>query len=138
MELDFDASNLVEDEAVEVEHNGMTEIEGERCGICMDIIIDRGVLDCCQHWFCFECIDNWSTIMNLCPLCQREFQLITCVPVFDSGESSKVDEDLVSGYYFFPCVCCCDKVCLPELSERSLCPQLFVAYNDKFILSGIV
>jgi hypothetical protein len=60
---------------------GMTEIEGERCGICMDIIIDRGVLDCCQHWFCFECIDNWSTIMNLCPLCQREFQLITCVPV---------------------------------------------------------
>jgi hypothetical protein len=81
MELDFDASNLVEDEAVEVEHNGMTEIEGERCGICMDIIIDRGVLDCCQHWFCFECIDNWSTIMNLCPLCQREFQLITCVPV---------------------------------------------------------
>lgn len=31
--------------------------------------------------FCFECIDNWSTIMNLCPLCQREFQLITCVPV---------------------------------------------------------
>nr|AAC33953.1 contains similarity to C3HC4-type zinc fingers (Pfam:zf-C3HC4.hmm, score: 34.87) [Arabidopsis thaliana] len=94
MELDFDASNLVEDEAVEVEHNGMTEIEGERCGICMDIIIDRGVLDCCQHWFCFECIDNWSTIMNLCPLCQREFQLITCVPVFDSGESSKVDEDL--------------------------------------------
>jgi hypothetical protein len=50
MELDFDASNLVEDEAVEVEHNGMTEIEGERCGICMDIIIDRGVLDCCQHW----------------------------------------------------------------------------------------
>ncbi|CAB81195.1 putative RING finger protein [Arabidopsis thaliana] len=70
MELDFDASNLVEDEAVEVEHNVSVKL------------------------FCFECIDNWSTIMNLCPLCQREFQLITCVPVFDSGESSKVDEDL--------------------------------------------
>lgn len=25
--------------------------EGERCGICMDIVIDRGVLDCCQHWY---------------------------------------------------------------------------------------
>ncbi|KAG7557381.1 Zinc finger RING-type [Arabidopsis suecica] len=97
MELDFDASNLVEDEAAEVEHNDMAGIEGERCGICMDIIIDRGVLDCCQHWFCFECIDNWSTIMNLCPLCQREFQLITCVPVYDSGESSKVDEVSLSG-----------------------------------------
>ncbi|XP_010422023.1 PREDICTED: uncharacterized protein At4g10930-like isoform X2 [Camelina sativa] len=97
MELDFDASNLVEDEAAEVGQNDMAGIEGERCGICMDIIIDRGVLDCCQHWFCFECIDNWSTIMNLCPLCQREFQLITCVPVYDSGEGSKVDEVSVSG-----------------------------------------
>lgn len=25
--------------------------EGERCGICMDVVIDRGVLDCCQHWY---------------------------------------------------------------------------------------
>lgn len=33
--------------------------------------------------FCFACIDNWSTITNLCPLCQNEFQLITCVPVSD-------------------------------------------------------
>lgn len=31
--------------------------------------------------FCFTCIDNWATITNLCPLCQNEFQLITCVPV---------------------------------------------------------
>ncbi|CAN8246537.1 unnamed protein product [Cochlearia groenlandica] len=97
MELDFDASSLLEDEFAEVGHSDMAGIEGERCGICMDIIIDRGLLDCCQHWFCFECIDNWSTIMNLCPLCQKEFQLITCVPVNDSGESSKVDEVSLSG-----------------------------------------
>ncbi|KAL2902896.1 hypothetical protein RDABS01_027978, partial [Bienertia sinuspersici] len=25
--------------------------EGERCGICMDVVLDRGVLDCCQHWY---------------------------------------------------------------------------------------
>lgn len=30
-------------------------LEGERCGICMDVIIDRGVLDCCQHWYVFFC-----------------------------------------------------------------------------------
>lgn len=28
----------------------MAGFEGERCGICMDIIVDRGLLDCCQHW----------------------------------------------------------------------------------------
>ncbi|KAJ0605064.1 putative transcription factor C2H2 family [Helianthus annuus] len=47
----------------------------------MDVVVDRGVLDCCQHWFCFTCIDNWASITNLCPLCQNEFQTITCVPV---------------------------------------------------------
>ncbi|XP_019057230.1 PREDICTED: uncharacterized protein At4g10930 [Tarenaya hassleriana] len=95
MELDFVTSNLLDDDAVEVGSNvtDFAGIEGERCGICMDIIIDRGVLDCCQHWFCFECIDNWSTIMNLCPLCQSEFQLITCVPVYDIGGSGKDGED---------------------------------------------
>lgn len=69
-------------------------LDGERCGICMDVVIDRGVLDCCQHWFCFTCIDNWGTITNLCPLCQSEFQLITCVPVYDTIGSSQTDEDL--------------------------------------------
>ncbi|PKA45738.1 Uncharacterized protein AXF42_Ash011079 [Apostasia shenzhenica] len=56
----------------------------ERCGICLDIVIDRGVLDCCDHWFCFACIDNWATITNLCPICKSDFQLITCLPVFDT------------------------------------------------------
>ncbi|XP_070666075.1 uncharacterized protein [Malus domestica] len=59
----------------------------------MNAIIDRGVLDCCQHWFCFSCIDNWATITNLCPLCQNEFQMITCVPVYDTIGSRKADED---------------------------------------------
>ncbi|RXH70291.1 hypothetical protein DVH24_007547 [Malus domestica] len=57
----------------------------------MNAIIDRGVLDCCQHWFCFSCIDNWATITNLCPLCQNEFQMITCV--YDTIGSIKADED---------------------------------------------
>ncbi|WOH15143.1 hypothetical protein DCAR_0934680 [Daucus carota subsp. sativus] len=69
-------------------------LEGEKCGICMDIVIDRGVLDCCQHWYCFSCIDNWATITNLCPLCQNEFQLITCVPVYDTIGNNSTDEDL--------------------------------------------
>ncbi|KAI3716792.1 hypothetical protein L1987_67941 [Smallanthus sonchifolius] len=66
--------------------------EGQRCGICMDVVVDRGVLDCCEHWFCFTCIDNWASITNLCPLCQNEFQLITCVPVYDTIGSIQPDD----------------------------------------------
>ncbi|XP_006396988.2 uncharacterized protein At4g10930 isoform X3 [Eutrema salsugineum] len=129
MELDFEANNLLEDEAAEVGHNVSDEagIEGERCGICMDIIIDRGVLDCCQHWFCFECIDNWSTIMNLCPLCQREFQLITCVPVNDSGESSKVDEASLSGD---------EDWCIEEETDGVSSPSHYIDENAVICLDG--
>lgn len=30
--------------------------ESETCGICMDAVIDRGVLDCCQHWYALKCL----------------------------------------------------------------------------------
>ncbi|XP_020588381.1 LOW QUALITY PROTEIN: uncharacterized protein At4g10930 [Phalaenopsis equestris] len=70
--------------------------EQERCGICMDIVIDRGVLDCCDHWFCFACIDNWAIITNLCPICKNEFQLITCLPVYDTIRSLGLEEHPIS------------------------------------------
>ncbi|XP_031280909.1 uncharacterized protein At4g10930 isoform X1 [Pistacia vera] len=91
-------SGMLEEDTFQLDRNenDHTSFEGGRCGICMDVVIDRGVLDCCQHWFCFACIDNWSTITNLCPLCQGEFQLITCVPVYDTIGSNNVDEDSLS------------------------------------------
>ncbi|GAB4857577.1 hypothetical protein Ancab_015486 [Ancistrocladus abbreviatus] len=97
MEAELFENVAPEEDMLEVDaETDALNFEGERCGICMDIVIDRGVLDCCQHWFCFQCIDNWSTITNLCPLCQNEFQLITCVPVYDTIGSSKADEELSS------------------------------------------
>ncbi|XP_038725825.1 uncharacterized protein LOC120016922 isoform X1 [Tripterygium wilfordii] len=36
------------------------------------------------------------TWLNLCPLCQSEFQMITCVPVYDTLGSSKNDEEAFS------------------------------------------
>jgi hypothetical protein len=42
------------------------DFEGGSCGICMDVVIDRGVLDCCQHWY----VSPYSS-----------FPFITCVCV---------------------------------------------------------
>lgn len=40
--------------------------DGERCGICMDVVIDRGVLDCCQHWYAYaENLTLCITFYNL-------------------------------------------------------------------------
>lgn len=98
MELGFVQPAMSDEEILEADLavTDTANYEGERCGLCMDLIIDRGVLDCCQHWFCFTCIDNWATITNLCPLCQSEFHLITCVPVYDTTGSSKSEEEPVS------------------------------------------
>lgn len=74
------------------------DAETERCGICMEEVIDRGVLDCCDHWFCFTCIDNWAIITNLCPLCKAQFEIITCLPVYDTiGGSNKQNNSCAVG-----------------------------------------
>ncbi|RAL50988.1 hypothetical protein DM860_005344 [Cuscuta australis] len=98
MEVDLVTDEMPEDERYDIDENfdEFSTFETERCGICMNTVIDRGVLDCCQHWFCFTCIDNWATITNLCPLCQIEFQLITCVPVFDTIGGNTIDDDSYS------------------------------------------
>lgn len=98
MDVDLVASGILDEDTIPVidQNNDLSNFDGGRCGICMNIIIDRGVLDCCQHWFCFACIDNWATITNLCPLCQSEFQLITCVPVYDTIGSNKVEDETFS------------------------------------------
>ncbi|KAK4486345.1 hypothetical protein RD792_009016 [Penstemon davidsonii] len=95
MEVELYTEETSDDEnyALDDKIEDFLDNEGERCGICMEMVIDRGVLDCCQHWFCFACIDNWATITSLCPLCQNEFQLITCVPVYDTIGGNKTDED---------------------------------------------
>ncbi|KAF6140808.1 hypothetical protein GIB67_042221, partial [Kingdonia uniflora] len=97
MELESDTNWISEESVFDIMADiGATDLENEKCGICMDVIIDRGLLDCCQHWFCFSCIDNWAAITNLCPLCENEFQLITCVPVYDTIGSGQIEDDVIS------------------------------------------
>ncbi|KAK1577836.1 hypothetical protein Q3G72_025287 [Acer saccharum] len=131
-ELDFVSSEMLEEDIFQGTHfdqinNDDSGFEGGRCGICMDVIIERGVLDCCQHWFCFACIDNWSTITNLCPLCQGEFQLITCVPVYDTTGSNNIDEDSISRD---------DDWCIEGKSNSLSFPSYYIDENAVICLDG--
>jgi len=47
------------------------------CAICLDLVTSRGILSVCDHWFCFECIKEWSKNTNTCPLCKERFRCIT-------------------------------------------------------------
>ncbi|KAJ4780566.1 RING/U-box protein [Rhynchospora pubera] len=73
-------------------------LNGEVCVICTGVVTERGVLDCCQHWFCYECIEQWAAFSNHCPICKIDFHSITFLPVDDTsnctegGESSLLIE----------------------------------------------
>ncbi|KAL9267987.1 hypothetical protein AKJ16_DCAP22626 [Drosera capensis] len=59
-------------------------------------LVEEIRLNSMRKQFCFECIDNWSTITNLCPLCLNEFQLITCVPAYDVFRNANTIEQPIS------------------------------------------
>jgi len=46
------------------------------CSICLSSIEKQGLLDCCQHEFCFTCIEKWSQTENTCPMCKQRFAKI--------------------------------------------------------------
>jgi hypothetical protein len=56
------------------------------CSICLDGMKNRTTLNHCKHEFCKDCIENWSKMTNLCPLCKVEFSRIT----FFAGHHKKV------------------------------------------------
>jgi len=50
--------------------------QSEECCICFEIISERGIINTCNHVFCFSCIVKWSKIRNSCPLCRKHFSKI--------------------------------------------------------------
>ncbi|XP_043710620.1 uncharacterized protein LOC122659583 [Telopea speciosissima] len=50
------------------------------CGICLSEEgkgTVRGTLNCCNHYFCFVCILEWSRVESRCPLCKQRFATIS-------------------------------------------------------------
>lgn len=46
------------------------------CLVCSNKVKVLSKLDCCDHGFCFHCIDEWTESNTSCPVCQRKIQKI--------------------------------------------------------------
>ncbi|BBM98998.1 hypothetical protein MPTK1_1g17880 [Marchantia polymorpha subsp. ruderalis] len=57
------------------EQKGDSQKEADQvCGICLsEGGIERGKLDCCDHFFCFNCIMEWAKVESRCPMCKQRF-----------------------------------------------------------------
>jgi hypothetical protein len=59
------------------------------CGICFEEEFESaGLIDCCKHSYCFDCILKWSENSNTCPQCKRRFKKIVKTTV-KTGEKAK-------------------------------------------------
>ena len=49
--------------------------ENTSCCICMcePEADDLALISCCEHRFCFDCIEKWAERENTCPLCKKRF-----------------------------------------------------------------
>jgi hypothetical protein len=65
--------DMVVEAVAESNQGSESEIQ---CGICFDDIACRGVIDSCEHTYCFTCIHSWSKVTNLCPFCKQRFKSI--------------------------------------------------------------
>ena len=48
----------------------------DTCSICLDTLQNLAVCDPCFHSFCYPCINAWSRVNNICPLCKSTFDKI--------------------------------------------------------------
>lgn len=46
------------------------------CGVCLDPVKKRGLLDSCEHIFCYSCVVKWTKRSSNCPHCKREVSMI--------------------------------------------------------------
>jgi len=52
-----------------VDRNDESKNNDAECPVCMSEF-NNAVTTTCQHSFCFECLEQWKTVSNTCPLCR--------------------------------------------------------------------
>jgi len=79
-----------------------TVSEDIECSICYHALGGTGkqfgLLDCCDHVFCLECIRQWKTARSTedhtCPVCRETISLIIPSTIYAKGDHKKQIEEL--------------------------------------------
>lgn len=67
----------IEGEVIDQETYGSPYEQTKRfCSVCFELFEEKThvvILNRCNHIFCYECIEEWSTKKRTCPLCKAVF-----------------------------------------------------------------
>lgn len=83
-------------------------IKNDPCAICHERIRKKHLTKIgCTHYFCYDCIKEWSKRENSCPLCKRKFHRMVRMStkvvedVADVSQTAPRDIDNTYGHYSF-------------------------------------
>jgi hypothetical protein len=62
----------------------------DKCAICLEEVNNIGIINSCDHKYCYDCIKRWSKETNKCPQCKKKFTKITR---FKKDQNKKIKED---------------------------------------------
>ena len=60
----------------DVPPGGDAQTSPDSCPICLCRLDNKSFTDSCFHTFCFVCLQEWSKVKPVCPLCKQKFQSI--------------------------------------------------------------
>lgn len=59
---------------IKVTLNNLSPVyQEEKCPICYNFIRRKSRPNCCYHYFCRDCINQWSKFKKTCPLCRKNY-----------------------------------------------------------------
>lgn len=78
-------------ERIEAMKNRIDEMNDEICPVCMGELEKPTLVDCCAHFYCFECLTSILQLNNKCPHCQKNMNP-TKIHILDEKNKKKYDK----------------------------------------------
>ncbi|CAG2115414.1 unnamed protein product [Medioppia subpectinata] len=76
MDTNGDNNDDNEESVERIEGIMNTSTEAKSCPICLTQVSNRSLADTCLHEFCFDCLSEWSSTHNRCPVCRQPYRHI--------------------------------------------------------------
>ncbi|OMJ29482.1 Peroxisome biogenesis factor 10 [Smittium culicis] len=61
--------------------DSLTNSENHTCSLCLELLEDSTITRC-GHVFCWECLYEWSTKNDVCPLCRQSIKQSQIMPIY--------------------------------------------------------
>ncbi|OMJ26103.1 Peroxisome biogenesis factor 10 [Smittium culicis] len=66
---------------ISINTDRLTNSENHTCSLCLELL-ESSTITRCGHVFCWECLYEWSTKNDVCPLCRQSIKQSQIMPIY--------------------------------------------------------